>query len=217
LTITISKEIKDKTPNFAIGVLLFDAAIKEDSELSDCIDQLEQDIQKRFTLQSLLQTPKILEARNAYKAYGKDPSRYRLAVESLFRRIIKGNTLYRINNLVDIGNYLSLKLQKSTAVLDAKKIKGDIKIRLGKDEPYEGIARGHINVEHIPVYTDDIGPFGSTTSDTTRTMITNHTQSVVLFVISFTGQEELMQDLAVAKDAYEKHADATNIRSFIVN
>ncbi len=124
------------------------------------------------------------DARDAYKAYGKDPSRYRLATESLYRRLSKGNKLYRINNVVDIGNILSLEFRKSVAVLDYDNIQGDINIRLGKSsDEYFGIGRGKLNIENIPLYEDSIGPFGSTTSDTERTMITNKTSKIAFAVI----------------------------------
>ena len=80
--------------------------------------------------------------------------------------------LYYVNNAVDIGNILSAQTQRSVAVLDEDKIEGDILIRIGKDEPYEGIGRGNINIENIPVYCDEVGPFGTPTSDTPRTRIT---------------------------------------------
>ena len=40
------------------------------------------------------------------------------------------------------------------AVLDEDKIIGDILIRIGEEEPYEGIGRGNINIKNIPVYCD---------------------------------------------------------------
>jgi len=217
LNMTIDRTLKDKTPDFCIGVLVFKASVMIDDQLTNLIHQKEQEVQTQYTLKSLLKTPNILVARNAYKAYGKDPSRYRLAVESLFRRIIKGNTLYRINNLVDLGNYLSLHFQKSTAVLDLDKIQGDIFIRLGKDEPYEGIARGDINIKDIPVYVDEVGPFGSTTSDTPRTMITNESSNILLLIISFTGKDGLDDELAFAKQMVEAYAKATVTSSFVVS
>lgn len=216
MNINIAKEIRDKTPDFCIGLLTFSAKFTECSNLDQSMDVLENDIKESFTLSSLIKTPKILAARDAYKLYGKDPSRYRLAVESLYRRIIKGNKVYRINNLVDIGNYLSLKLQKSTAVLDFDKISGDILIRLGKNEPYHGIARGAINIENIPVYVDQIGPFGSTTSDTERTMITKESTNILLFIISFTGANELEAELDLSEELFSNYADATNFTKQII-
>lgn len=217
MKIEIDASIKDKTKDFALGVLTFDALVENSQGLDPLIAEVEQEIHCEYSLESLLQTGGILEARNAYKAYGKDPSRYRLAVESLFRRIIKGNKLYRINNLVDIGNYVSLKIKKSTAVLDADKVKGDVLIRLGKEEPYQGIARGHINVKNIPVYVDELGPFGSTTSDTPRTMIQEDTSHILMFLISFEGREVLKKDLEWTKELLKSYTSASKIETWIVD
>ncbi|MDO7203563.1 hypothetical protein Q5M85_04380 [Paraclostridium bifermentans] len=46
----------------------------------------------------------IADSRQAYKKLGKDPSRYRLSSEALLKRIVKGNDLYKVNNIVDINN-----------------------------------------------------------------------------------------------------------------
>ena len=40
-----------------------------------------------------------------------------------------------------------------------------------------------INIENIPLYEDEIGPFGSTTSDTPRTMVTENTKKILLFMV----------------------------------
>ena len=64
-------------------------------------------IKEEYSLEEVLNIPLIKEARDSYKKLGKDPSRYRLAVESLYRRLVKGYGLYRINNVVDAGNILS--------------------------------------------------------------------------------------------------------------
>ena len=104
----------------------------------------------------------------------------------MLRRLVKGNNLYRINNLVDVGNILSIECNRSVAVLDYNKIVGVIIIRLGRaDDVYEGIGRGIINVENIPLYEDSISPFGSTTSDTIRTSVTSETTKLLVFVVCF--------------------------------
>lgn len=209
--IKIDQELKDKLPDFHVGVLSFEATPKASTELDPYLKELEMDLQSRYTLEDVRAIPNIEAARQGYKMLGKDPSRYRLAVESLYRRIVKGNPLYRINTLVDLGNILSLKAMRSTAVLDEEKIEGDtIHIRIGRDEPYEGIGRGTINVENIPVYCDTKGPFGSTTSDTERTAINSETKRVCVLIISFNGHTNLLEDLLFAKEIFMKFANAVN-------
>ena len=56
----------------------------------------------------------ILSSRNAYKKLGKDPSRYRLSSESLVKRVVKGNDLYIVNNIVDINNLNRIRMGLNT-------------------------------------------------------------------------------------------------------
>ena len=118
---------------------------------------------------------------------------------------------------MDLGNILSIRTRKSVAVLDYNKINGDILIRLGtSNDLYFGIGRGKINIENIPLYEDDLGPFGSGTSDTERTMITNQTKKILLFIVSFNGKSDLESEIELAKELYSTYANAMEITTFIV-
>lgn len=205
--ISFDDKLKEKVPGYCLAALCFRMEINDSSEaLKAEMIQLGNEVMTNLTLATLLEEPRILAARRGYKALGKDPSRYRLATESLLRRLIKGNGLYYVNNAVDIGNVLSIKTQRSVAVLDAEQIKGDILIRIGEDEPFEGIGRGMINIRDIPVYCDEIGPFGSSTSDTPRTMVTEKTKQILLFIISFEGTDGLENDARLAQDLFKRFA-----------
>lgn len=84
-------------------------------------------------------------------------------------------------------------------------------IRVGKKtDEYEGIGRGKINIENIPLYEDKVGPFGSTTSDTERTMVTENTKKILLFVVCF-GESEKEKDDELAISLFKEFADAENI------
>ena len=195
----------------------FDTEVTPTQEsLKQEMEQLEKEMMEQLTLETLLKQPRIAAARAGYKALGKDPSRYRLSTEALLRRLIKGNGLYFVNNAVDIGNVLSARTQRSVAVLDEDKIQGDILIRIGQDEPYEGIGRGNINIENIPVYCDEVGPFGTPTSDTPRTRITEETKTILLFITSFNGTDGLLQDVELAKDLFSRFGQMTNFSLEIV-
>ena len=186
MRIEIERSILDILPDFQIIALSMDVLVTDSNIMNDAIIKYEQKTKEEYSLEDILNIPLIKEARDGYKKLGKDPSRYRLACESLLRRLVKGNQLYRINNVVDVGNLLSIDANRSVAVLDYDKIQGDIKIRLGLEtDVYEGIGRGIINVSNIPVYEDEVGPFGSTTSDTPRTMVTDNTKKILLFIICF--------------------------------
>ena len=52
-----------------------------------------------------------------------------------------------------------------------------------------GIGRGEIKIEGLPVFADQLGPFGSTTSDSERTMVQLETTRIMMVIISFLGAE----------------------------
>ena len=216
MKITIKKEISNVLPNFNVYGFTMDVKVEDSTIIDDKIKELEQSINENYILEQVLQIPSIKNARDSYKKLGKDPSRYRLACESLFRRLVKGNGLYRVNNVVDAGNVLSIELAKSTAVLDYDKLQGDIHIRIGtNDDIYYGIGRGLINVSNIPLYVDEVSPFGSPTSDTDRTSITMDTKKILLMVICFDDlDKENIKNISI--DVFKKYAYATNINEIEV-
>jgi len=215
--IRLDSQLKEKVPGYCVAVMSFDMSVMPTQEpLKEEMNRLEQDIMQQLTLETLLKEPRIAAARVGYKALGKDPSRYRLSCEALLRRLIKGNGLYFVNNAVDIGNVLSARTQRSVAVLDEDKIEGDVLIRIGQDEPYEGIGRGAINIENIPVYCDELGPFGTPTSDTPRTRITETTKTILLFITSFNGTDGLLQDVELAKELFTRFGEMKNFSLEIV-
>ncbi len=216
MIIKISKELRNILPNFGVLAYTMDVKYQDSNIIESAIQEYEKKIKEEYSLEEILNIPLIKEARDSYKKLGKDPSRYRLACESLLRRIVKDNNLYRINNLVDCGNILSIDLKRSTAVLDLEKIEGNINIRIGKEtDEYYGIGRGLLNVSNIPLYCDNISPFGSPTSDTPRTMVTENTKSILLMIICFGKYDE--QELStVAIDMFEKYASGQNIRKIEV-
>ena len=217
MRIRIDHSISDKLPNFNIIAYSMDVVYENSDKLESLISQYEDQIKEEYSIEEVLDIPLIKEARDSYKKLGKDPSRYRLACESLLRRLVKGNKLYRINNLVDAGNILSIAARRSVAVLDYDKIVGDVLIRIGRaDDEYEGIGRGKINIENIPLYEDEIGPFGSTTSDTTRTMVTSETKKILLFVVCF-GKEEIEKDKKLAIEIFEEYCGAHNIETINID
>lgn len=128
--------------------------------------------------------PVISKVRDCFQMIGKDPSRYRPSSEALTRRIISGKGLYMINNVVDCGNLVSLMTGVPVGCYDAAWVKGEeISLRVGQPgETYEGIGKGDLNLECLPVLSDEEGAFGTPFSDSARTAITEKTTDL-LFVL----------------------------------
>ncbi|MEO9230028.1 MAG: phenylalanine--tRNA ligase beta subunit-related protein [Devosia sp.] len=53
--------------------------------------------------------PQVAAWRDAYRRFGAKPADHRSSIEALLRRVIKPDDLPTINNLVDIGNLVSLR------------------------------------------------------------------------------------------------------------
>lgn len=119
------------------------------------------------------EVPGTADARTLYKALGIDPTKTRPSNEALLRRALKGESLYRINTLVDALNLVSLREQLPFGLYDLDRVRPPVTLRLGgPGESYEGIRKGPVNVEGRPVLVDAEGPFGNPTSDSLRTSIT---------------------------------------------
>jgi DNA/RNA-binding domain of Phe-tRNA-synthetase-like protein len=145
-----------------------------------------------LTTESLKEMSGIAATRRVYNACGKDPSRYRPASEQLIRRMLQGKELYQIDTLVDLINLASIRFGYSIGGFDASKFVGDtLTLGIGRaGEPYEGIGRGMLNIEGLPVYRDAVGGVGTPTSDNERTKITIDTRHLVVLINGYDGNEE---------------------------
>ena len=191
--LTIDEALKAKCPKAALGCLSAQVQAQPSppvliAELGNC----EQAILKLPEPRAALESPQIRATRAAYKALGKDPARYRGSAEALLRRVIAGKGLPRINAVVDIINLVSLESGLSIGLYDLAHVQGDIVFRAGRaGETYKGIGKYDLNLEGLPVFCDALGPHGSPTSDSERTMVTNQTKRVLAIIISFAGADAL--------------------------
>jgi DNA/RNA-binding domain of Phe-tRNA-synthetase-like protein len=137
--------------------------------------------------------PPVDRARELYRKFGVDPTRIRPSSEALLRRLKKGESLPRINSLVDIANALSVQLQVPVGLYDLEKTKGtELVIRLGKDgEGYTGIGKEHVNVAGRICVADADGPCGNPSADSARTMITTSTENAAWIYFLPVGDDDI--------------------------
>ncbi|HZJ33256.1 MAG TPA: phenylalanine--tRNA ligase beta subunit-related protein [Vicinamibacterales bacterium] len=127
----------------------------------------------------------VTAVRTMYKRVGLDPTKTRPSSEALLRRVRKGDTLPRINSMVDICNWCSLEFQLPYGLYDAARIDGDVELRMGRlGESYPGIRKDDVHVEGRITLADRTGPFGNPTSDSARTMVTTATTRALLVVFA---------------------------------
>jgi len=165
-------------------------------------------------------SPQIKAIRDAYRSLGKDPSRYRASQEALFRRILQGKGLFRINTVVDINNLVSLESVHSVGSYDLSQLDFPITFRVGrKGEVYKGIGKEDVNLEGLPILADGNGPFGSPTSDSERAMITTNTRQVMMLIIAFSGSDGLRAHTHRAVQLLSRFAKAPSdeVRQLVVD
>ena len=192
MNIVVSPEIQTVCPEF-VGACV-EANVSNSpycQPLWDEIDAMGNKYRSILTTESLKQLSGIAATRRVYRACGKDPSRYRPASEALIRRQLTNKSLYQIDTLVDLTNLASIAYGYSIGGFDADKFDGDtLTLGIGRaGEPYEGISRGMINIEGLPVYRDAIGGVGTPTSDNERTKITLQTTHLVVLINGYDGNE----------------------------
>lgn len=215
MTLVISPEIRSLCPQLIVGYVTAKIAGSEYCpELWEEIRAFQQEYRSIYTTESLKQHPAVSATREAYRRCGKEPSRYRPSSEALIRRMLQGKDLYRINTAVDLINLASIRFGYSIGGFDADKISGDeVVLGIGRhDEPYEGIGRGPLNIEHMPVWRDSAGGIGTPTSDNERTKLSLDTVSLLAIVNGYDGNEEAVMACAgFIRDLAVKYLEAVSV------
>ena len=169
---------------------------------------------KRLRLSIGRSTPSILSRKCLpYRPPVRLISRYRPSSEALCRRILRGIPLYQIDTLVDLINLASIYSGNSIGGFDRDKIQGDrLVLGIGKaGEPYEGIGRGELNIEGMPVYRDAVGGIGTPTSDHERTKMSLDTTHVLAIMNAYGGSEGLEDSVNYMVELMKEFAEAHDI------
>jgi DNA/RNA-binding domain of Phe-tRNA-synthetase-like protein len=211
-------EIKIALPGAKLGVVEADGAsvLLMHPDLTKLMDEVCARKHAEFTMESLAAAEPVRAVRAMFREWGMDPSKYRPSSEALLRRVVQGKGLYRVSNVVDVGNLGSLETGWPYGCYDRSKINPPVALRHGAaGEKYEGIGKQTWHLEGRPVLADPAGPFGSPISDSTRTMITESTTQIMIVIYAPTRVADGSLNLAMArlKERLTQFAAATGVRS----
>lgn len=218
IRVKIDPRILEACPLTRIGLIGADVTNGPTSnELWAEIETAAGEIKQQFQLLEINQRPAIAATRHLYKSLGKDPSRYRVSSEALCRRIIRGLGIYRLTTLIDVVNLVSIKSGYAISGLDADRIQGDtLTMGVGMaSDVYNGIGRGLLNIEGMPVYRDGAGPIATPTSDEERTKFTDDTTRVQININAFAPEIPLEEAVQWMASLLEKYAHATRVETSI--
>ena len=112
--------------------------------------------------------------------------------------------------LVDLINLVSLRTGHSIGGFDADKIQGKhLELGIGKaEEPFEGIGRGILNIEGLPVYRDSFGGIGTPTSDHERTKMDLGTTHILAIVNGYNGKEGLQEAVEMIQTLLRNYTES---------
>lgn len=220
LSVQISSSIASLLPHVVIGLLQCKVSnTSYNDELWTDIQDYSKQFKQTYQLADINQRETIAATREAYRKTGKEPNRYRPSAEALCRRLVKGESLYRISTIVDCINLISVKTGYSIGGFDRDSIIGNsLELGIGQaGEEFYAIGRGLLNIEGLPVYRDEKGPIGTPTSDHERTKISLNTHHLVLIVNGFDGSiTSVQQTLDFSRELLLKYTNASNMSEKIV-
>ena len=217
LDIAVCKAFAKADVPVTLGILQCTVTVTEPGQaLSEALDKMAAERLASLSGGTVGDIAQIGATRKAYKMLGKDPSRYRPSAESLMRRLIQGKGIYRINNVVDTNNLISLKTGFSIGAYDMKSLEPPVVFRKGDaDEGYKAIGRGRLNLENLPIFVDGAGPFGSPTSDSERSLISMDTDELLMVIIGFGEAPDISSALEFSAERLRLYCYANDIRSDI--
>ncbi len=181
---SIAPEVADRVRAWAVEVE--DVEVRDGGRAHDRLEALARERGAAAAPIAIGEVEGIDAARRLYRSFGVDPTRHRPSSEALMRRARKGQSFYRLNEVVDVGNWVSLEWLLPLGLYDRDRIVGDeATVRVGAaGEEYAGIRKGPVHLEGRLCVADDEGPFGSPTSDSERTCVRDTTTRVAAIVFA---------------------------------
>lgn len=217
--VTIDKNLFPVYSEIRLGLLHFQTDVKASDERfwAHMNGEVLPKVREAIEGKEWGEIPGIRGSRAAYKAFGRNPGRYRVSSEALIRRVRRGDELYHVNSVVDVNNLVSVESGLSVGSYDLEHIHGTVTLRKAEQgEGYTGIGKDFLDLENLLVLADDDGIFGSSMSDSTRAMVTETTKDVLVVVYCFEDGIDLEKLLGDAETQFERFAGAKNIEAWVV-
>jgi len=142
---SVQKELFDLLPGLAIGVVV--ARNLDNTRVSPEIDDLLarsiEGMRRGFGVDKAQDHPRIKPWRASFSRLGISGSKFPSSIESMTRRILKGDPFPKINALVNLYNSVSLKHLVPMGGHDLDTLAGDISLRFAEGwEPFTPMGGG---------------------------------------------------------------------------
>ena len=157
---SIEKGLFDLLPDLTIGVVIASGVDNSGSsqEINRLLEQTIEELRKTFPFGKVQEHPRIKPWRLAFSTLGVSGSKFPSSIESMARRVLRGDPFPSINPLVDLYNSISLKYLVPMGGHDLDSLAGDIVLGFAEGwEPFIPMGGGEKII--VPrgelVYRDD--------------------------------------------------------------
>jgi DNA/RNA-binding domain of Phe-tRNA-synthetase-like protein len=129
-------DLTPRFPDFRVAVVIAEGLTiaDRDAALDAEIRQAEARARAQWSAVELSAIPGVAAWRAAYRAFGIKKTSYRSSVERLLKRVLAGDSLPRVNALVDVYNMVSLDTALCLGCDDLDKVEGDLAFRFSKPD-----------------------------------------------------------------------------------
>ena len=204
----ISQAIFEKFPQLKVGTLTinnYDNS-KIDETTIEKIRKVEEQIKKEISKEKLAELEEIKTWRAAYSSFGAKPKKYKSSIEALLRRILEGESLPSISNLVNNYNLISIKYKLPLGADDLSLIDSDVSLTFANgEENFKAInsdeTKSPIKGEIVYKMNNDILCRRWNWRESDLTKITEKTNRAIIYV------ESLLQDNNVINNALNELKD----------
>jgi DNA/RNA-binding domain of Phe-tRNA-synthetase-like protein len=142
---TVQKELFDLLPDLILGVVVASGIdnTRASRDIDSLLLQVIEETRKNFGVDKPQDHPRINPWRNAFTKLGISGSKFPSSIESMARRILKGDPFPRINPLVDLYNSVSIRHLVPMGGHDLDTLEGDIALRFAEgSEPFTPMGGG---------------------------------------------------------------------------
>ena len=142
---SIQKELFDLLPDLTIGVVVATGLdnTQPSPEVEHLLLQTLENLRRTFPTEKVQEHPRIKPWRTAFSKLGLSGSKFPSSIESMGRRVLRGDPFPRINPLVDLYNSISLKHLVPMGGHDLDTLAGTIALRFAEGwEPFIPLGGG---------------------------------------------------------------------------
>ena len=157
---SVQKDLFDILPDLTIGMVVAKDVdnTHPSKEIDDLLTRAVEEMKKNFIGDKAQDHPRIKPWRTAFSKLGISGSKFPSSIESMARRILKGDPFPKINPLVDLYNSVSLRFLIPMGGHDLDTLEGNIHLRFAEGwEPFTSM--GGVETMTVPkgelVYRDD--------------------------------------------------------------